>query len=1335
MNDAPAPAPRSRLPWRRLLAGSLLAVAVVVAVPIWLGGTASGLRALLTAAGAVLPGTLEARDVDGSLIGGFRIGALRLDSEAAAVEIDGLRVAPRGLSLAPLQLDLAEVAAERLRIRLPAAAAPTAPPASLALPLALNIDRLTVAEAQIDGLALRGLAARVALGAESHTLEGLRAELGDRAAPLHVQGRARVATAAPFAVDAQTQLRATLAGSAVQADLTGSGSLRALQLAAELSGNGGRGSARATVDAWGMPPLQALHVEVDELDPAAWSPDAPRARLRVDADLTPVPGPDFALAGSVQVGNAAPASFDRGGLPLRQAQARVAWSAAQLTLDAIDAAFAGGRLRGEATLALTEPADLDARLTLDGVATAEVLSTLRPLRLDGQLQAQRRAGALTASGNLRHRGTPAVAAEFDLRLADERLELRRLRLLAGRGVAELAGTLALAGTGAFDLSGRVERFDPGLLLREVDGEIGGRIEARGQRAPLQGSARFALADSRLLGRPLAGQGEAVLAADGRLRVDATLAVRTASLRAQGTLGERDSRLTVDLTVPQLSDLALPLTGQLEGNAILSGNWPTPALQLQLRAEQLAQAEQSVERVEVKASYAGGDDGALTVAIDLDGHRFKDRPGLSLRRAALALAGRPTAHQLTLDAQTELAQPLRLATRGSWREGRVSGQLTELTSGAPLPVALVAPAPFVVGDNGLNFGPADLRLPRARIEALRLAAGPARIASSGRIAEWRVGHDIAAALAGGNGGLARATLSLRGEWDFTLGAQADGRLLLTREGGDLVLPSGEPLGVDRLQLLARIDANRVQASAVARAARAGELYGEAQAEVERADNGWRLAAQRPLDGRLRADLHDLGFVALLLPDRLRDNLRVGGRLSADVRANGTPAQPLTEGRIDGDGLRLAWVEQGVRLQDGRLRARLADRALVLDELFFTGPPRAVPPDRRVAAAASAWSLRGLRRERPAAAPGAAGAAAADAAESLASSEPGSATLTGRLDLRDFAATARLVAQRLPLVQRPDRWVVASGTADIAFDRNALRIAGKAVADAGFVDVGKPELPRLSADVRVLGEPARGAPAGPPLRLILDLGLDLGPAFYLTGRGLDAQLVGDLRLRAESLDSLRATGTIETRAGTYSAFGHRLTIERGRLNFQGPLDNPGLDVLALRRDLPVVVGVTITRSVASPLIRLYSDPVMSEQETLSWLVLGRPADSDRLDNPLLARAALALFAGGDEGLPTKLLRQLGVDELSIRSGTVGSPGSLLPQRTVAGTLRSDTGVGAAREIVVVGKRINESLTVTYEQALAGAANALLIAYRLSDRLSLVAQAGTNNGLNLVYSVAFD
>jgi translocation and assembly module TamB len=80
-------------------------------------------------------------------------------------------------------------------------------------------------------------------------------------------------------------------------------------------------------------------------------------------------------------------------------------------------------------------------------------------------------------------------------------------------------------------------------------------------------------------------------------------------------------------------------------------------------------------------------------------------------------------------------------------------------------------------------------------------------------------------------------------------------------------------------------------------------------------------------------------------------------------------------------------------------------------------------------------------------------------------------------------------------------------------------------------------------------------------------------------------------------------------------------------------------------------------------------------------------------------------------------------------------LLPQRTVAGNLRSDSSVGTTREILVVGRRLNESLTVTFEQALGTAASALLVAYRLSDRLSVVAQTGSNNALNLVYSVAFD
>jgi len=53
----------------------------------------------------------------------------------------------------------------------------------------------------------------------------------------------------------------------------------------------------------------------------------------------------------------------------------------------------------------------------------------------------------------------------------------------------------------------------------------------------------------------------------------------------------------------------------------------------------------------------------------------------------------------------------------------------------------------------------------------------------------------------------------------------------------------------------------------------------------------------------------------------------------------------------------------------------------------------------------------------------------------------------------------------------------------------------------------------------------------------------------------------------------SGTIEAVRGTYTTFGQRLTIQRGRLTFDGPLDNPALDVLAVRKNLQVEAGLEV------------------------------------------------------------------------------------------------------------------------------------------------------------------
>jgi translocation and assembly module TamB len=300
---------------------------------------------------------------------------------------------------------------------------------------------------------------------------------------------------------------------------------------------------------------------------------------------------------------------------------------------------------------------------------------------------------------------------------------------------------------------------------------------------------------------------------------------------------------------------------------------------------------------------------------------------------------------------------------------------------------------------------------------------------------------------------------------------------------------------------------------------------------------------------------------------------------------------------------------------------------------------------------------------------------------------------------------------------------------------VQVNAAVAADAGYVNFTRPDLPALSSDVvvRAPGDAPRAREA--TVQFGFDLGIDLGGAFYLHGSGLDTRVEGAVRLRNEGRGTIRASGAVEAKDGTYEGFGQKLAIERGRVNFQGAPENPGLDILALRKGLPVEVGVSITRTAANPLVRLYSDQPMADFEILSWLVLGRAADQTRADNAALVRAATGLLSGSGEGIPTRLARTLGIDEISVRSGQVGGAGSILPRQSVAGSLRGTEVGTASAEIITIGKRVSDAVTISYEQALSGAANVVQLSYQLSRRLSLVARAGTENALDLVYSIVFD
>jgi translocation and assembly module TamB len=164
----------------------------------------------------------------------------------------------------------------------------------------------------------------------------------------------------------------------------------------------------------------------------------------------------------------------------------------------------------------------------------------------------------------------------------------------------------------------------------------------------------------------------------------------------------------------------------------------------------------------------------------------------------------------------------------------------------------------------------------------------------------------------------------------------------------------------------------------------------------------------------------------------------------------------------------------------------------------------------------------------------------------------------------------------------------------------------------------------------------------------LSFDLGDHLTFSGEGIETRLAGAVRVTTGP-SGLIGKGSIRTVRGTYFAFGQRLDIDRGQLVFDGPLDNPGLDIVALRRNLAVEAGVAVTGTVKVPVIQLTSNPPVPDSEKLSWLVLGQ-ASGDRssgADLAALQAASAALLGSGGKPISASVAQSIGLDDISLRS----------------------------------------------------------------------------------------
>ncbi|MEN8720783.1 MAG: translocation/assembly module TamB domain-containing protein [Oceanococcaceae bacterium] len=340
-----------------------------------------------------------------------------------------------------------------------------------------------------------------------------------------------------------------------------------------------------------------------------------------------------------------------------------------------------------------------------------------------------------------------------------------------------------------------------------------------------------------------------------------------------------------------------------------------------------------------------------------------------------------------------------------------------------------------------------------------------------------------------------------------------------------------------------------------------------------------------------------------------------------------------------------------------------------------------------------------------------------------SADGTLAITGDVNVVERSGKVALKGDNLRVLDSPLGRVDISPDLTVALTPARVNVRG--VIDVPLADLHPAELPSAGSDyvapsrdqVILQDQNSEVLSAQGPLDVYTRIKVRLGRKVEFAGFGLTTGIRGELDLQVEPGKSPRGTGALQLVDGRYKAYGQDLTLERGRILYSGgPLENPGIDLRAFRKPSPdVTVGIQVRGTAPKPQVSLWSDPDMAHTDQLSWLILGRSAQSESTtgeeDAAALQNATLALGLKGSDFLAKRFKGKLGLDELSI--GT--RPGE-------------DTNQAA----LVLGKYLNPRLYVSYGIGLFEPIYTFRMRYSISSKWTLQTESGVESGGDVVYTI---
>ncbi|WP_296284401.1 translocation/assembly module TamB domain-containing protein [Pseudomonas sp.] len=323
------------------------------------------------------------------------------------------------------------------------------------------------------------------------------------------------------------------------------------------------------------------------------------------------------------------------------------------------------------------------------------------------------------------------------------------------------------------------------------------------------------------------------------------------------------------------------------------------------------------------------------------------------------------------------------------------------------------------------------------------------------------------------------------------------------------------------------------------------------------------------------------------------------------------------------------------------------------------------------------------------------------------EHGNGSLSGRIAWASgLDVDVKLHGNRLPVTVEPYANLEVEPDLAVQMVGEKLAISGSVQVPRGAIILRQlpPSTVKVSDDTVIVG--AKQEPKS-ALALNMDIDVSVGSdKLTFSGFGLNAELAGQVHIG----DNLDTRGELRLNNGRYRAYGQKLTIRRARLLFAGPIDQPFLDVEAIRKVDDVVAGLRLTGNAEQPRSEVFSEPAMSQQQALSYLVLGRPMSSGE-DSNMLGEAALALGLAGSAPLTGEVAQRLGIQDFQLDTEGTGNSTS-----------------------VVASGQLSDRLSLRYGVGVFEPANTIALRYLLSKKVYLEAASGLASSLDIFYKRDF-